>query len=344
LRPPRLIVKHRGRSGLTDIGINVFREIPRKRGYMQRLYSREDREMWRRFTAIAFLLALLTLTACGSSVFQSLPRERELIENYALDDGVRCTSPEMADGNLKTGGKCVFLDYEEALYRFMHSLRLSGLWKADQDALAEELRSGRLTDAHQVQEWLFRTREIGSVLNQRFFLLRETYAASIILPEPKSISRIVIYGHGLADFSVLWNDQRVLFGVDWSFQDDLDSGAIPDGLRQEFEANSAPLSQDAAVSVEEGDSAWRIADRDKAYAVRREGDELSIYDESAWSLIKGFDDNTMEKIVINRSVVTDAIRIEVEGKSRISIFDWRDAAKREAELPQIREIELYVPR
>jgi hypothetical protein len=300
--------------------------------------------MWRKFRAIAFLLALLTLTACGNSAFQSLPRDQEWTENYALADGVRCTSPEMADGDVNTGGKCVFLDYEEALYRFMHSLRLSGLWKSDQDALAEELRSGRLTNAQEVQEWLFKTREIKSVLNQRFFLLRETYAASVILPERKSVCRIVIYGDGLADFNVLWNDRRMLFGVDWSFQDDLDSGAIPDDLRQEFEANNAPLSQDAAVSVEEGGSAWRITDRHKTYAVRREGDEPSVYDENAWSLIKGFDDNATGKIIINRSVVTDAIRIEVEGKSRISIFDWRDAARREADLPQIREIELYGPR
>jgi len=290
------------------------------------------------------MLAAFVMAGCGVMI----PQEggNELSENYALADGVKCTSPEMADGNLNTAGKCALLDYEEALHRFIHSFRLSSgpLWTYTQDALAEELRSGNLTNAQEVQEWLFKEREISYVLNSRFFLMRETYAASVALPEPKPISKIVIYSNDLTDFSVLSNDSRVLFGVDWSFQDDLDSGHIPDSLRQEFEANKAPLSQDAAVSIEERGSAWRITDRNKIYTVKKEGDELSIYDENAWSLIKGFDNNALEKVVIVRSVVTDAIKIEVEGKSKISIFDWRDPAKRGAELPEIREIELYGPR
>ncbi len=57
-----------------------------------------------------FLLApvLLLLTACQSPLVQSLFEEQEWSENYALADGVRCTSPEMIDGDVNTSGLTVF--------------------------------------------------------------------------------------------------------------------------------------------------------------------------------------------------------------------------------------------
>ena len=54
------------------------------------------------------LVALLALAACQGGVFQTLFREQEWSENYALADGVRCTSPEMIDGDVNTVGEAAF--------------------------------------------------------------------------------------------------------------------------------------------------------------------------------------------------------------------------------------------
>ncbi len=64
-----------------------------------------ERRIWH-----TFLLAsvLLSLTACQSALVQSLFEEQEWSENYALADGVRCTSPEMIDGDVSTAGITVF--------------------------------------------------------------------------------------------------------------------------------------------------------------------------------------------------------------------------------------------
>jgi hypothetical protein len=41
-------------------------------------------------------------------LFRSVFQEQEWSENYVLADGVKCTSPEMIDGDLNTVGKTVF--------------------------------------------------------------------------------------------------------------------------------------------------------------------------------------------------------------------------------------------
>lgn len=56
---------------------------------------------------IIFLLCL-TIISCGSPLGQMLFKEQEWSENYALEDGVRCTAPEAVDGDLNTKGKAVF--------------------------------------------------------------------------------------------------------------------------------------------------------------------------------------------------------------------------------------------
>lgn len=48
------------------------------------------------------------LMGCGSAFFQTLFKEQEWSENYALADGVDCTSPEMIDGDVNTSGATVF--------------------------------------------------------------------------------------------------------------------------------------------------------------------------------------------------------------------------------------------
>ncbi len=54
-----------------------------------------------------FLLSL-TIVSCSSNLGQKLFKEQEWSENYALEDGVRCTAPEAIDGDLNTAGKALF--------------------------------------------------------------------------------------------------------------------------------------------------------------------------------------------------------------------------------------------
>lgn len=60
-----------------------------------------ERRIWHTFLLVS---VLLSLTACQSPLVQSLFQEQEWSENYALADGVRCTSPEMIDGDVNTAG------------------------------------------------------------------------------------------------------------------------------------------------------------------------------------------------------------------------------------------------
>lgn len=64
-----------------------------------------ERRIWHTFLLVS---VLLSLAACQSALFQSLFEEQEWSENYALADGVKCTSPEMIDGDVNTAGITVF--------------------------------------------------------------------------------------------------------------------------------------------------------------------------------------------------------------------------------------------
>ena len=173
------------------------------------------------------LIVIFYLSGCGSPAFQTLFQEQEWSENYALANGVECTSPEMVDGELTTAGKTVFP--EKAYGRTIY---------------------GAFPSAE----------------------------AQITLPEKKSIHKIIIYSKNLVSFSVL------------------------------------------ASSGEKGD----------------------------WKLIKKFDNNADEKIVIRTSVVTDKIKIRARPNSKFSgteqgiahggIVTLRTA---KVEEPEIEEIELY---
>jgi hypothetical protein len=61
---------------------------------------------------IVLMLCLATLLSCcigcESKIVQAVFQEQELSENYALEDGVTCTSPEMIDGDMNTVGKAPF--------------------------------------------------------------------------------------------------------------------------------------------------------------------------------------------------------------------------------------------
>ena len=72
---------------------------------------------------------------------------------------------------------------------------------------------------------------------------------------------------------------KLLFSIGSEHQTDLDSENISAGLRQEFENNGCPLSQNATVLVQKQGSGWRIDDSDneQTYIIRKEGSELDIY-------------------------------------------------------------------
>ncbi|MFQ5885367.1 MAG: hypothetical protein ACE5IO_09755, partial [Thermoplasmata archaeon] len=73
-----------------------------------------------RKTALILCLASISigLAGCESALFQAIFQEQEWSENYALADGVRCTSPEMIDGDVNTAGKAAFPEgvYGRAVY------------------------------------------------------------------------------------------------------------------------------------------------------------------------------------------------------------------------------------
>ena len=71
----------------------------------------------------------------------------------------------------------------------------------------------------------------------------------------------------------------VLFSAGLKFQSDLDSGNIPEKLRQVFENNGISISQNVTVSIERTGSKWLITDGDakKTYSVRKDEGKLNIY-------------------------------------------------------------------
>lgn len=255
--------------------------------------------MWRGLATIILLSSLLALTACSSSVLQSLSESQEPGENYALAEGVRCTSPKMIDGDLNSAGSAIYPEIDELLFRFIRGYRLGP-------------------------------------------------RAEVILPEKKLINKIVIYSEHLDRFSVLAHTEKRLFGIDMSFQDDLDREAITDDLLSVLESNGASFSSDAKVRAEEKGQEWWVLDRNMARLIRREsGDELNIY-RGTWDFIKGFENNARKKIVIRTSVVTDRVRIVISNKSsakhqvtETEIVDGNVTTRRKLAPAEIQEIELY---
>ena len=100
----------------------------------------------------SFLLILLALSACQSPLFQALFQEQEWSENYVLADGVRCTAPEMIDGDVNTVGSATFPES-------VHGRTVYGAFPSAE--------------------------------------------AEIVLPEKRSIRKIVIRSEALSSFSIL---------------------------------------------------------------------------------------------------------------------------------------------
>ena len=69
----------------------------------------------------------------------------------------------------------------------------------------------------------------------------------------------------------------LLFSLE--LENDLDRDKIPEGLRQQFVADGATLSQNATISVEEAGEKWKLTDADnnRIYDVKKEESQLKIY-------------------------------------------------------------------
>jgi len=78
--------------------------------------------------------------------------------------------------------------------------------------------------------------------------------------------------------------ERLLFAIKPEIQNDLDNGTMSEGLKQEFKNNKISLSKNAAVSVKEKNSRWRVVDGEKVYTVRKENDKLNTYTEDKFAL------------------------------------------------------------
>lgn len=82
----------------------------------------------------------------------------------------------------------------------------------------------------------------------------------------------------------LATDAPLLFSLDVKLEDDLKNGRIPQDLQRRLK-----LSPNAGISVsaKEVASEWLITDldNDRTYSVRKEGDELRVYDETDASLL-----------------------------------------------------------
>ena len=79
------------------------------------------------------------------------------------------------------------------------------------------------------------------------------------------------------------DDVLFLFSADLAYQSDLDQSQIPDGLRQEFENNERPLTQNATVSIAEQGSKWVVSDVGVSgriqplYSIIKGSDKLNVY-------------------------------------------------------------------
>ncbi|MDQ1327199.1 MAG: phosphoserine phosphatase RsbU/P, partial [Candidatus Poribacteria bacterium] len=74
-----------------------------------------------------------------------------------------------------------------------------------------------------------------------------------------------------------WNS-TMLFSIDVEFQNQLDSGIIPEELRRKFIDNEIALSQNATIG--KVGNGWQINDGQKTYIIRKEENEINTYDNS----------------------------------------------------------------
>ena len=81
---------------------------------------------------------------------------------------------------------------------------------------------------------------------------------------------------------------QLLFSTELEFQSDLDSGVVSEALRREFKDNGVSLSANVSISnksiIWKGNR-WLITDNRGRYWVKKEKDELNIYEEIPLQII-----------------------------------------------------------
>jgi purine-binding chemotaxis protein CheW len=80
-------------------------------------------------------------------------------------------------------------------------------------------------------------------------------------------------------------DGETLFGVNSEFQSDLDSKYLSAALLKEFGDRGRSLSDKATIVIEKTGNRWLIADPPQIYSIRKEEDELKVYDEEILSIL-----------------------------------------------------------
>lgn len=126
------------------------------------------------------------------------------------------------------------------------------------------------------------------------FLMAYIISPVVELTERKGINRtlvvIVITLLMLSGFAVLstvtvnsitgqiWKFSEVQLTMELGHEDALDSGEIPDALRQKFLEEDVTLSQNTVIAVEEAGSSWTLTDigNRRAYNIRKEENQLNV--------------------------------------------------------------------
>ena len=77
--------------------------------------------------------------------------------------------------------------------------------------------------------------------------------------------------------------KKLLFSLGLEFEHSFHGSAVQQGsvvpqeLRQEFEKQQRPLSQNAFIQAQPAGNAWTVGDNSKQYSVKKEDDELKVY-------------------------------------------------------------------
>lgn len=99
---------------------------------------------------------------------------------------------------------------------------------------------------------------------------------------------------GATENTGMSKDKKLLFIMESGYQNDLENGIVSGDLRQRFENNKTPLSQNVTISIEEPGSNWLVIDGNRTYIVKKEEDKLNIYDKGGKGMPLGI--NTPEDV------------------------------------------------
>lgn len=81
------------------------------------------------------------------------------------------------------------------------------------------------------------------------------------------------------------------FRIKSSFDNELDDGGdVSEDLREEFDDEDVTLSENATISVLDKDSIWKITDGGDTYTIRKEDNDLNVYEDEGSPIIIGQQD------------------------------------------------------